>query len=65
MKLRDFRMFCPKVLAGIGDLPDTVADCSIPIRMERKRRGDEVARWRWRDVEPIADATRESIARCA
>ncbi len=61
LKLRDFRTFCPKALGGIGDLPDTVASRSIPIRMERKRREDVVARWRWRDVEPIADNVRESI----
>ena len=40
LKLRDFSTYCPKALAAIGDLPDTVADRSIPIRMERKRRGD-------------------------
>ena len=61
MTLRDFATYCPKAIAGIGDLPDTVADRSIPIRMERKRRGDRVARWRWRDVEMIASAVRECI----
>ena len=61
LKLRDFRTFCPKALAGIGDLPDTIADRCIPIRMERKRRGDQVARWRWRDVEPHADEVRAKL----
>ena len=28
---KDFSTFCPKAIAGIGKLPDTVADRSIPI----------------------------------
>lgn len=35
---RDFATFCPKVLAGIGRLWDTVTSRSIPIRMERAPR---------------------------
>jgi hypothetical protein len=49
---RDFSTFCAKAIAGIGRLPDTVADRSIPIRLERAIRGEEgVAKFRWRDVE--------------
>ena len=62
MKVRNFATFCPKALGGIGSPPDTVADRSIPIRMERKRAGETVKRWRWRDVEPVADAVREAVA---
>ncbi len=36
---RDFDTFCPKAIAGIGRLPDTVADRSIPIRLKRKLPG--------------------------
>jgi hypothetical protein len=61
LKLRDFSTFCPKALAAIGDLPATIADRSIPIRMERKRRGDTAERWRWKLVQPGAEAMRESI----
>jgi hypothetical protein len=39
---KDFSTFCPKVLAGIGHLWDTVTSRSIPIRMERATR-DELA----------------------
>lgn len=35
---RSFATWCPKVLAGIGKLPDTVSDRSIPIRMARATR---------------------------
>jgi hypothetical protein len=33
LKPAKFSTFCPKVIAGIGTLADTVADRSIPIRM--------------------------------
>jgi hypothetical protein len=33
---KDFRVFCPKVLAGIGDLPSTVSSRSLPIVLGRK-----------------------------
>ncbi len=36
MTVKNFSTFCPKAIAGIGRLLDTVSDRSIPIRMERK-----------------------------
>jgi hypothetical protein len=33
MKVRKFATFCPKAFAGIGRLPDTIEDRSIPIRL--------------------------------
>lgn len=51
-----FDVFGPKVVAGIGDLPDTVADRSIPIRMRRRRPDERVERFRQREAE--ADAAR-------
>jgi hypothetical protein len=48
---KDFSTFCPKAIAGLkGNLPDTVADRSIPIRLKRARRG-EVERFREREVQ--------------
>jgi uncharacterized protein DUF3631 len=56
----DFRVYCPKVLAGIGSLPDTIADRSVPIRLQRKTDAEPVARFRTRDViaefEPVKGA---------
>jgi hypothetical protein len=43
---KDFRTFLPKATAGIGKLPDTVADRSIAIRLERKKSGRVVSRFR-------------------
>jgi uncharacterized protein DUF3631 len=52
--LKEFRVFCPKALAGIGKLPDTIADRSIPIIMARRKRGQNVEKFRARDAEVIA-----------
>ena len=53
---KDFHAFGPKALAGIGELPDTVADRSIPIRLKRKARGEgEVERFRYRLVKSEAE----------
>jgi hypothetical protein len=50
----DFPVFCPKVIAGIGKLPDTVADRSIPIELRRRRPSEKVERFRLRKVGPEA-----------
>jgi hypothetical protein len=52
--LQSFSVFCPKAIAGIGELPDTIADRAIPIRLKRKARSERAERFRRRDVE--ADA---------
>ena len=64
-KLEVFPVFCPKALAGIGTLPETVADRSLPIRLERRAPGEAVERFRRRDVEPEAAALRERVERFA
>jgi hypothetical protein len=55
-KPTDFRVFCPKVIAGIGKLPETIADRAIPIRLKRKAPGEKVDRFRARQV--LSDAGR-------
>jgi Protein of unknown function (DUF3631) len=57
----EFSAFCPKVIAGIGTLPDTVADRSLPIRLERRKSGEPVARFIRREVEPGATELRDRI----
>ena len=61
LSLQEFSTFCAKAIAGIGELPDTVADRSILIRMERKRREDRVERWRERTVRPVAEQLAELV----
>jgi len=41
-----FSCWCPKAMAAIGSLPDTLADRCIVIRMRRKTQGEECARLR-------------------
>jgi hypothetical protein len=49
---KDFPVFCAKAIAGIGTLPDTVADRSIPIELRRRRQSERVERFRLRKVRP-------------
>jgi Protein of unknown function (DUF3631) len=53
--LVSFSVFCPKAIAGIGDLPDTIADRAIPIRLKRKAKNEHAERFRRRDVEDEAE----------
>jgi uncharacterized protein DUF3631 len=58
---RDFSTFCPKALAGIGNLPDTVAGRAIPIRLKRAAPGEGVGRFRRRDLETEVGILREQV----
>jgi hypothetical protein len=61
----DFDVYCPKVIAGVNDgsLPDTVADRGIAIRMQRKRRGQKVQRWRPKTIaDELADLHAQAYA---
>jgi hypothetical protein len=60
-QIQEFRVYCPKVLAGIGSLPDTVADRSVPIRLERKKRDEQVERFFQREARPVADGLTDRI----
>jgi hypothetical protein len=61
--LETFAVFCPKAFAGIGDcLPDTITDRSIPIRLKRRTRDEQVERFRLRDVEPEGLTLRDRLA---
>jgi hypothetical protein len=63
IEAKDFSTFCAKALAGIGHLPDTVADRSIPIRLKRKAPGEgEVERFHERLVEPEVQEIQERIS---
>jgi hypothetical protein len=54
LSYQDFDVFSAKAIAGIGKLPDTIADRAIPIELRRRRRGEHVERFRQRKVEPKA-----------
>jgi hypothetical protein len=44
LRVKAFNVFGPKCLAGIGDLPSTLADRSLRIRLDRLAPGEQVER---------------------
>ena len=46
---RDYGTFGAKAIAGIGALPDTVADRAIAIQLRRRKTDEPCERWRERD----------------
>jgi hypothetical protein len=53
-EVKDYPTFCPKCLAGIGELWDTVSDRSIIIEMRRKLSGETIEPDRKSDVKVAA-----------
>lgn len=52
-RLVSFSCWCPKVMAAIGRLPDTLADRCIVIRMQRKSANERCERLRNLEAGPI------------
>lgn len=68
MDLKDFAVFGPRALAGIGRLPDTIADRSIPLRMVRRTREEPMEGFggpQRRRAEADAARIREQVAEWA
>lgn len=61
IETRDLKTFCPKALAGIGKLPDTIRDRSIIIELKRKIVGEEADRFRRRHARPLAAPIRQAL----
>ena len=60
-EVQHFKVFCAKAFAGIGTLPDTIADRSLPIRLTRKSRGETVERLRDRNAKILAQPIVEAL----
>jgi hypothetical protein len=60
-ELRDFSIYGPKLLAGIGRLPDTIADRCVFILLKRKRADETPDKYRHRLVRPFAEALAEKM----
>ena len=58
----EFGVFCAKVIAGIGKLPDTVADRAVPIVLARKTRREPVERFRSREAAGPARDIRDALS---
>ena len=50
----DLSTFCPKVIAGLGKLPDTVRDRAIRIRLDKLAPDEEVEEFDEETAEPVA-----------
>jgi hypothetical protein len=61
-ELVDFAVFCAKALSGIGDIPDTVRDRSVVIRLKRKRADERARRFRYREALEIAEPISAELA---
>jgi Protein of unknown function (DUF3631) len=60
--LKSFSTFAAMVLAGLRDLPTTIADRSVIVRMKRRAPNEEIEQFRRRRVEPEAEALRRRLA---
>ena len=60
-EVRDFSVFCPKVIAGIGQLPDTISDRCIQLRLERKKKSQLTERFRSREAVEITEPLRSKL----
>jgi Protein of unknown function (DUF3631) len=56
-----FNVYCAKAMAGIGELPDTVADRSIRIELKRRKANERVERARRRALKESADPLRSRL----
>jgi Protein of unknown function (DUF3631) len=65
LKVEDFKTFCAKAIAGIGQLPDTVADRSIRIRLQKKLASERVEKKRERTFPAEATPLRERLEQWA
>ncbi len=55
-------VYCPKALAAIGSLPDTITDRAIVIRMQRRTREERIERFLFQRAKPKACEIGERIA---
>lgn len=60
---RQFATFAPVAIAMIGDLPDTLADRSIPIDMRRRKPGETIERMRPSRIRHECTQVRRQLAR--
>jgi hypothetical protein len=61
-RLTRFRVYAPAALAGIGNLPDTIIDRSVVIRMRRRAPDEHVRPFRERITRPEGEDLRGQLA---
>ena len=58
-------MYAPAAIAGIGNLPDTIMDRAVIVRMRRRAPDERVRDYRERTTRPEGDALRDQLAKWA
>lgn len=53
-RIERFNVYCPKVLACIGEPPETIRDRAIAIAMQRRRPEEKISRFIYRQVRTEA-----------
>ncbi|MHA6762004.1 DUF3631 domain-containing protein [Streptacidiphilus sp. PAMC 29251] len=64
-KPHQFHTFAMAAIAGIGDLPDTIMDRSIVVRMRRRAEGERVSPYRTKRDSPALHELRALLAQWA
>ncbi len=62
MAVRKFPVFAPAAIAGIGELPDTITDRSVFVRMRRRAPDEQVEPFRRRTHEPAGRLLHDKLA---
>jgi hypothetical protein len=57
-----FPTFAMAALAGIGDLPDTIMDRAVVLRMQKRKPGERITPFRSRSSVPELNAIRSALA---
>jgi hypothetical protein len=60
-EVREFDVFCPKVLAGIGDFPATLRDRGLVVVMQRRQTSQAVTRFIYRTASQVATKIKEQL----
>lgn len=58
----EFQTFAPVIMAGIGNMPDTITDRAVNIRLRRRKSSELVEPYRVRKHEPALHDLRASIS---
>jgi hypothetical protein len=61
MRPQDFSVFSPVALAGLGELPETIADRSIVLRMRRRAADEPIAPFRWKAARAASTPLRRRL----
>ncbi|WP_320780228.1 DUF3631 domain-containing protein [Streptomyces sp. CRN 30] len=60
-QVTSFPTFAMAALAGIGDLPDTIMDRAVVLRMQKRKPSERIAAFRSRDSVPELNAVRDRL----